>query len=198
MDDMSIRLQQLRNNRGITQEQIANELDIQVRTWKSYEYGDRNMPTKVLVNVAKYFNVTSDYLLCLSDEMNPQAKELQQATGLSENAIANISKYRNNNRIMSCINQFISSNEFILAVGNLSVIMTPYNLMENLDSERVAERVVQGYNLHEIGTGKRKRSNAKVTLSGEGLNEWLMMKALQAITKLMERIVKGDTDNGKR
>ncbi len=61
------RLKQLRIEKGLTQQQIAQELNIATRTYSHYENGDREAPYSILIAICKYFDVTSDYLLGLSD-----------------------------------------------------------------------------------------------------------------------------------
>ena len=195
MDKTAIRLQDLRVGRGLTQEQTASLLEIDPRRWKSYEYGDRNMPLHILKATAGLFNVTSDYLLGLSDEMQPQAKEFQESTGLSESTIANISKHKNQYEMISCINQFLSSDEFINAITNIVYAKAPYNPLESR-KENAQNSVEQGIEKAKVAVGKKKIKGNKLTLTGKDINEYELWQASQCINKLIDRIVKGDNDNG--
>lgn len=54
--------------RGYTQPQLAEILGVALRTYQCYEQGTRNPPFDLLAVICKTLNVTSDYLLGLSDE----------------------------------------------------------------------------------------------------------------------------------
>jgi transcriptional regulator with XRE-family HTH domain len=57
------RLKQLRIEKGITQQQIANDLGIHYSTYGKYELGQRDTDTETLNKLADYFDVSVDYLL---------------------------------------------------------------------------------------------------------------------------------------
>ena len=61
------RLQELRRERHVTQKNMAEFLGIQMRSYQSYEGGDRWPDYEKLVALADYFGVTTDYLLGRSD-----------------------------------------------------------------------------------------------------------------------------------
>lgn len=53
----------LRIERGITQKTIAEYLNIKQNTYSQYEIGVLNYPVDVVVKLADYYNVSTDYLL---------------------------------------------------------------------------------------------------------------------------------------
>lgn len=61
------RLKELREERSLTQRQLADELGINSVTYLHYEKSQREPPIALLVEVAKYFDVSVDYLLGLKD-----------------------------------------------------------------------------------------------------------------------------------
>ena len=64
----SERLRYLRQEKGVSQQKVANELGITKVGYQNYEYG-RKMPSfQKLPRLAEVFNVPSDYLLGLSDD----------------------------------------------------------------------------------------------------------------------------------
>ena len=69
------RLLQLRKFHQKTQKQVADELGININTYASYERGIRNANAQFLANVAQAFDVSSDYLLGLSDSPKAQTNE---------------------------------------------------------------------------------------------------------------------------
>ncbi len=58
----------LREEKGLSQKQVANQLNCSQRAYSHYEVGDRDLPSNVLIALAKYFEVSVDYLLGLSDK----------------------------------------------------------------------------------------------------------------------------------
>lgn len=62
----SVRLKALRLNRGFSQENMAEMLNISVRSYQRYEAftGHCNPPLDVLVRIADLFDISLDYLLC--------------------------------------------------------------------------------------------------------------------------------------
>ena len=57
------RLNEARKARGITAKEMAERLDTGLRNYRKYESGDARPSYEALVEIAKYFGVTTDYLL---------------------------------------------------------------------------------------------------------------------------------------
>ena len=62
------RLWELRNEKKVTQQVMADYLGVKLRSYQCYEGGDRRPDYERLVALADYFGVTTDYLLGRSDE----------------------------------------------------------------------------------------------------------------------------------
>ncbi|NFO71747.1 helix-turn-helix transcriptional regulator, partial [Clostridium botulinum] len=58
------RLKGLREDRDLTQDQIADILKITRSAVANYENGIREPDISLLVKIADYFNISLDYLLC--------------------------------------------------------------------------------------------------------------------------------------
>ena len=65
--DYRKRLYDLRIDHDLRQEDIANILNISGQAYGMYENGKRCLPIEHLITLCKYYNVTSDYILGLSD-----------------------------------------------------------------------------------------------------------------------------------
>ena len=63
------RLRDLREDRDCTQKQIAELLFITQQQYSLYEKGYRDIPTQALITLAKFYNVSVDYILGLTDKM---------------------------------------------------------------------------------------------------------------------------------
>lgn len=67
------RLKKIRENRKISQEEIASFLGIKKITYFKYESGEINVPIPKLIEIARYFETTPNYLLGF-DEIKIQEK----------------------------------------------------------------------------------------------------------------------------
>lgn len=64
---MERRIKELRDKRGIIQATLAAELGISQQMLSKYERDVTTIKVDILKKLAKYFDVTTDYLLGLSD-----------------------------------------------------------------------------------------------------------------------------------
>lgn len=70
------RLRDLREDKDWTQQQIADLLFINRRTYSAYENGVNSMTPETLIKLAQIHNVSVDYILELTDNPMPYKKEL--------------------------------------------------------------------------------------------------------------------------
>lgn len=61
------RIRDLREDNDLTQKDIAEILGMSQTGYSKYETGENDIPTEVLIKLAKYYNTTTDYLLGLTD-----------------------------------------------------------------------------------------------------------------------------------
>ena len=61
------RLKELREEKGLTQKELAEKLNLHSVTYLHYEKAQREPPLAVLAQMAIFFDVTTDYLLGLTD-----------------------------------------------------------------------------------------------------------------------------------
>lgn len=62
------RLRSLREDADLNQTQMGKILSTTQKTVSNYENGTREPPIAILIKYARYFNTTTDYILCLTDE----------------------------------------------------------------------------------------------------------------------------------
>ena len=65
------RVRDLREDNDYTQKQIAGILKIHQTTYSDYEIGNLNIPVDVLIELAKLYNTSIDYIVGLTDETKP-------------------------------------------------------------------------------------------------------------------------------
>lgn len=66
-----MRLREIREEKGITQKRLAEYLHIRQNTYSQYENGQRQLPIETLIALAKFYNVSTDYILELTDVDEP-------------------------------------------------------------------------------------------------------------------------------
>ncbi|MDR2166674.1 MAG: helix-turn-helix transcriptional regulator [Clostridiales bacterium] len=61
------RIRDLREDRDLTQRQVARYLNCSQQVYSNYELGQRDIPTQILIALAKFHGTSVDYLLGLTN-----------------------------------------------------------------------------------------------------------------------------------
>lgn len=61
------RIRDLREDRDLTQRQVAAMLGMSQTGYSKYETGENDIPNQVLIKLAKFYDTTTDYILGLTD-----------------------------------------------------------------------------------------------------------------------------------
>lgn len=70
-----MRLKDIREDRDISQQTVAAYLNIKQNTYSQYENGKRQLPLDSLIKLARYYGVSADYILELTDEPTPYPRK---------------------------------------------------------------------------------------------------------------------------
>ena len=65
------RIRELREDNDLLQKQLADFLHCSQVAYSRYELGTRDIPSQVLIELASFYNTSTDYILGLTDEMKP-------------------------------------------------------------------------------------------------------------------------------
>ena len=65
------RIRDLREDADLTQAEIGKALNLQHRTYAYYEKGERTIPPEILIKIARFHGVSTDYILELTDNKTP-------------------------------------------------------------------------------------------------------------------------------
>ncbi len=68
------RIRALREDNDLTQKEIATILNMSQTGYSKYETGENDIPTKILINLAYYYNTSTDYLLGITDIQKPYSR----------------------------------------------------------------------------------------------------------------------------
>ncbi|MDO5111702.1 MAG: helix-turn-helix transcriptional regulator [Clostridia bacterium] len=60
-------IRDLREDADLTQAQMAQILKCSQQVYSNYELGQRDIPTALLISLAKFYNTSTDYLLGLTN-----------------------------------------------------------------------------------------------------------------------------------
>lgn len=119
------RLVRLREDRGITQQTLADDLKITRQSLSLYEKAERTINIDLLVKIANYFDVSTDYLMGLSNNKNEKknmdditigeaAKNTEILTGLNHNTISKLLNLNmNQKQYIEVINELFEHNDLL-------------------------------------------------------------------------------------
>ncbi len=80
------RIQKLREKRGDTQKELAEAIEVKRETINQWESGTRALKSDAIVKLSKYFGVSADYLLGITEieTLDTNLQAICTCTGLSE------------------------------------------------------------------------------------------------------------------
>jgi len=67
------RIRDLREDKDITQKEMAKILNCSQQVYSNYELGQRDIPTDILIKLSRFHNVSVDYILGITD--NPKIQK---------------------------------------------------------------------------------------------------------------------------
>ena len=65
------RIRDLREDHDLKQRELAALLNCSQQVYSNYELGQRDIPTDVLIRLAKFYQVSTDYILGLTNNPAP-------------------------------------------------------------------------------------------------------------------------------
>ena len=68
---MQYRLRDLREDADLNQTQVAKYLGMSQTGYSKYETGENDIPIQVLIQLARFYDTSVDYILGLSDIRSP-------------------------------------------------------------------------------------------------------------------------------
>ena len=81
------RLYILRKSKNLTQEQISKELGCDIKSYRSWERGEKPPSTVFLLGLSSLLGVSIDYILGNTNYTHIGNKEISEITGLNQNSI---------------------------------------------------------------------------------------------------------------
>ena len=127
------RLKQLRIKNGLKQQELANMFGLSSGTISFYESEQRKPDIDFIVAVAKYFDVSTDYLLGLTNATDKENIDISKVTGLNDFSLTILeqSLKETNNAAAEIINTIVGMSSFKMLV----------NLINDKDIKEVQEDI---------------------------------------------------------
>ena len=72
--NVELRIREIREDRDISQKEIAQRFMCDQSLYSKYELGKRDIPLRLMIELAKYYGVSIDYLVGLTDIPDPYPK----------------------------------------------------------------------------------------------------------------------------
>lgn len=124
-DSIGKKIDYIRRERGLTQEQLADKIGVTKKTVIEYEKAKDKIPLQKLIDISKVLNVPTDFLLGLNDvtDNNIDDKKIHKRTGLSDKSIKVLSQLKSNESMIATINflleqEEVFTNEFNFQLDN--------------------------------------------------------------------------------
>lgn len=76
-DYMKTRIRDMREDRDLSQKDLAEFLKIHQTTYSDYELGKLNIPIEVLIKLSDFYKTNIEYLLNLTDVFEPYERNKQ-------------------------------------------------------------------------------------------------------------------------
>lgn len=164
------RFQKLIDNSGKTRPTIAKELGCDTSTITKHYNGDRGITTDYLIKYAKYFNVSADYLLGLSNakSINPEMQAASKYTGLNDESIQAL-RLDTSEEIRKILNFFLSDTGYAIF----------YDLCVSMVSMPFYYKFLAGYREHiTVESQKHNLSKEKQNELSDDIEEYLQNQEL--------------------
>ena len=91
-------LKNLREDKDLYQKDIAKIIQTSQSYYAQYENGKRPLPVEHLITLAKFYNVSADYILCLTNDPTPHWT-VKNDNSNNNNKTVNIEQNGNSNKI---------------------------------------------------------------------------------------------------
>ncbi len=192
------RLKCLRGKKSL--QEVAEDIGISRATLGYYESGERKPDIEILLKIARYYNVSCDYLLGLTEYSLPDinSRAFFELTGLNEEAIGNLYYYNHLKEDERMDYYYISTVNFLLSSSCRLIHQIAGYL--NLNFEFASE-IKYGKSEHDFEVSDKRISlnnfmlfdekhSVVLRANNELLNKALLLNIQDELIKLRELVMK--------
>ncbi|MDP4119587.1 MAG: helix-turn-helix transcriptional regulator [Bacillota bacterium] len=134
------RLTELRKAKGLSQKECALDLGMpDASKYNKWENGANRPDYETVCQLAKYFDVTTDYLLGASDCKNAENHDIHEETGLSEKAVETLKHCINvdkRNSITLTVNTLLENRHVLGAISHYLYYEIDEEQLDGLNHEK--------------------------------------------------------------
>lgn len=206
-DKFTARLKELRGEKSL--QEISEAIGISRVSLGYYETGNRKPDIEILYKIAKFYGVSADYLIGISDVRTPDIdiQSISSKTGLSEKAIEKVYHFnRHAEHYIEPLNILLKSPNFESALLHISKYMEEVQIVEILQNQRRERRnevfsaepdciLDDGQPVYNWPYNDNLDKNYKAKEKDMILQEYMIDKAFKYIIREMERLAKEKVHN---
>ena len=100
------RLRDIREDHDLEQKEIAKYLEISQQYYSRYELGQVELPIRHYIKLARYYNVSIDYLAGITDIVKP-LNEKTPPQGLTKKQIDLLEAYEKNKEMQEAVDRLL-------------------------------------------------------------------------------------------
>ncbi len=211
----AIRLGELRNEKGLSQEELASSLEIDRGTIAKYETQKRIPSYEHLTSFAHYFDVSTDYLLGLTDNKttNTELQSVCEYTGLSDTAIQALTLIKGSDlssdislllsQMGQSVNASIYTNEpdYGADISLLQKISLYFNTFNTEDNQRLyiskSGKIINSASTDEDYTSKLSYQDC-IAIKGVSIDEIIDRIMLNDIEETLNILKRVSLDNNPK
>ena len=105
MNKYTNRLKDLREDKDLTQAEVAKIFYLQTTQYRRYENGETDLPTEWAKKFAKFYDVSIDYIANLVDTPHPIKSKIKR--DLTEKQLNLLEKYEKNKDLQKAIDKLL-------------------------------------------------------------------------------------------
>ncbi len=130
-------LTNLRKDKGLSIHKAAKEIGIVSETLRRYEQDERQPTADVILLLANYYGVSTDYLLgrTSTKSVDPDIQAVTAYTGLTEKAVENLHNARGEWRAKAAVSRMLEENDKLGIFESIAIVLwedykTPVSIEE--------------------------------------------------------------------
>ena len=124
----------LRKKRELTQHELGDQLNVSAQSISAYENGATSISLDILIKMAKIFNVSTDYILGVTEAetANPEERQIADYLGLSVDAIRNLRQLKMTKPAVkydesAVVSKLLTNTDFLLAIDRCCALLNTGN-----------------------------------------------------------------------
>lgn len=107
----SERIKAIREDTDKTQAEIASVIGTTYQYYSTYESGKRELPFSRAIKLAKFYNISLDYIAAITDIQKPLFEKKQDKSDLTDKQKKLLKAYSENPRLQAAIDKLLDLGE---------------------------------------------------------------------------------------